>query len=109
MECNTILAVKKTYCIFLSNFMDLLLETLQQELQKTEDPVEKIRYMIRHHVAAYVAHMCSAKALLKEAYNLSAPKLSKIKSKEKQYFSIIAGGLSFYVGHRLDKDKLCYI
>lgn len=93
----------------LSNFMDLLLETLQQELQKTEDPVEKIRYIIRHHVETYVVHMYSAKVLLNEAYNLSAPKLSKIKSKEKQYFSIIASVLSFYVGHKLDKDELTVV
>ncbi len=93
----------------LSNFMDLLLKTLQQDLQKMEEPDEKIRFMIRHHVETYVAHMYSAKALLNEAYNLSTPKLSKIKSKEKQYFSIIAGVLSFYVGHKLDKDKLTVV
>jgi len=90
----------------LSNFINLLLETLQQDLQKIEDPVEKIRYIIRHHVETYVAHMYSAKALLNEAYNLSAPKLAKIKSKEKQYFSTIAQVLSLYVGHQLDEEKL---
>lgn len=49
--------------------------------------------------------MYLAKVLLNEACNLSAPKLSKIKSKEKQYFSIIADALSFYVGDKFDKDK----
>ncbi len=85
--------------------MDLLLKTLQRTFRMRE-PREKIRFMMAPW--RLVAHMYSAKALLNEAYNLSTPKLSKIKS-EKQYFSIIAGVLSFYVGHKLDKDKLTVV
>lgn len=90
----------------LSNFMDVLLEGFEQDIQDIENPADKIRYIIWHHVKAYVAHVYSAKALFSEAYNLSAPKLSKIESKEKRYFSIIAGVLSLYLGHKLDKDRL---
>ncbi len=93
----------------LSNFMDSLLEGFRQDIENIEEPENKIRYIIRHHVEAYVANMYSAKALLNEAYNLSGQKMSKIKSKEKQYFSTIAGVLSSYVGHGLDKDKLTVV
>ena len=93
----------------LSNFMDSLLEGFRQDIENIKDPENKIRYIIRHHVQAYVAHMYSAKVLLNEAYNLSGPKMSKIKSKEKQYFSTIAEVLSSYVGHGLDKDKLTVV
>jgi AcrR family transcriptional regulator len=93
----------------LSNFMDFLLDGFEQEIQKIEDPADKIRYIIRHHVKGYVAHMYSAKVLFNEAYNLSAPKLSKIKSKERRYFSIIAGALLLYLGRKLDKDRLTVV
>ena len=93
----------------LSNFMDSLLEGFEQDLENIRDPEDKIRYIIRHHVEAYVAHMYSAKVLLNEAYNLSALRISRIKSKEKQYFSTIAEALSLYVGHRLNKDILTVV
>jgi hypothetical protein len=93
----------------LSNFMDFLLEGFEQDIQNIKDPADKIRYSISHHVKAYVAHMYSAKALFNEAHNLSASKLSKIESKEKRYFSIIAGVLSLYLGHKVDKDKLTVV
>ena len=48
----------------LSNFMDSLLEGFEQDLENIRDPEDKIRYIIRHHVEAYVAHMYSAKVLL---------------------------------------------
>ena len=41
----------------LSNFMDSLLEGFEQDLENIRDPEDKIRYIIRHHVEAYVAHM----------------------------------------------------
>jgi len=93
----------------LSNFMGFLLEGFEQEIRNIEDPADKIRYIIGRHVKGYVADMYSAKALFNEAYNLSAPKLSKVKSKERRYFSIIAGVLSSYLGHALDKDELTVV
>lgn len=90
----------------LSSFMDSLLEGFKENIENIEDPDDKIRYVILHHVEAYVAHMYSAKALLNEAYNLSSPKMLDIKSKEKHYFSTIAQVLSLYVGNQLDEDKL---
>ena len=95
--------------VILSDFMDFLLEGLLQEIQSLEDPTEKLRYLIVRHVRSYVSHTDSARALFNEAYNLSAPKLSKIKSKEKQYFSIMSVALSGYVEGRLDKDELTVV
>jgi len=93
----------------LSNFMDLLLEGFEQELENMANPADKISYIISHHVQAYVAHMHSAKVLFNEAHNLSASKLSTIESREKRYFSIIAGVLSSYVGRKLGKAKLTVV
>ncbi len=93
----------------LSNFMDFLLEGIEQDIRSIEEPADKIKYIISRHVKAYDVHMYSAKALINEVYNLSAPKLSKIKSKEMRYFSIIAGVLSLYLGRKVDKDKLTVV
>ena len=93
----------------LSNFMDFMLEGFEQEIQNIKEPADKIKHIISRHVKAYVAHMYSAKALINEAYNLSAPGLSKIKSKEKRYFSIIAGVLSLYLGRKINKEKLTVV
>lgn len=93
----------------LSNFMDGLLDGFEREIERIDDPVDKIRYIIRHHVHEYVAHTHSAKALFNEAYNLASSKLAKIKSKERQYFAVIAGVLSSYLRQRLDKDELTVV
>ena len=93
----------------LSRFLDLLLEGLDEDIGRIADPTDKIRYLVRRHVEAYAAHMYSAKALLNEAHNLSASNLSKIKSREKQYFSTITGVLSLYAGRSLSREMLTVV
>ena len=81
----------------------------QKCLLESSSEADEIRYIISRHVKAYAAHMYSAKAPSNEVYNLSAAKPWKIESKEKRFFSIIAGVLSLYLGHKVDKDKITVV
>jgi TetR/AcrR family transcriptional regulator, cholesterol catabolism regulator len=90
----------------LSGFMNLVLENVEQELEGIESPVEKIRFIVFRHVKIYTEHMYSARTLLNEAHSLSAPRFKEVKSKEREYFAIIARILSSYLGPRVDNDRL---
>jgi AcrR family transcriptional regulator len=93
----------------LSRFLNIVLKDLDQELEKINDPVEKIRHFIFRHVTIYAEHMFSAKALFNEGYNLPRPEMKKIKSMEKRYYAIIFDIISAYLGDRLDKDALTMV
>jgi AcrR family transcriptional regulator len=89
-----------------STFMDFVLHNMQQDLEKVEDPEERLRLIIFTHVKTYSEHMYMAKTILNEAHNLPSPRLKEIKSKEKKYYDAIAGTLSSYIGPTVDKDTL---
>jgi AcrR family transcriptional regulator len=93
----------------LSSFMDLVLQDVSQELEKIDDPVEKIRFIVFRHVRIYTDHIYSAKTLINQAYNLPSDKLNEIRNKEREYFNVIAGVISSYLGPRVDKDTLTVI
>ena len=92
--------------VVLSGFMNLVLENVEQELERIESPVEKIRFIIFRHVKIYTEHTYAARTLLNEAHNLSSPRSKEVKSKEREYFAAIARILSSYTGPRVDNDKL---
>ncbi len=89
-----------------SGFMNLVLESVEQELERIESPVEKIRFIIFRHVKTYTDHMYAARTLLNEVHNLSARRLKEIKAKERTYFAVITRALSSYLGPGFDKDTL---
>jgi len=90
----------------LSGFMNLVLESVEQELERIEGPLEKIRFIIFRHVRIYTEHMYAARTLLKEAHNLSAPRSKEVKFKEREYFAVIARIVSSSMGPRTDNDKV---
>jgi AcrR family transcriptional regulator len=89
-----------------STFMDFVLQNMQQDLEKIEDPEERIRLIIFRHVKTYSEHMYMAKTILNEAHNLPSSRLKEIKSKEKKYYATISAALSSYLGYDVDKDTL---
>ena len=101
----------KTELLFfvLSNFMDNVLKNLDRDISVIDDPEEKVRFFVLRHVKTYVEHMFSAKALIKEGYNLPRAEMKKIKSMEKEYYNVIFDVISSYLGDRLDKDNLTMV
>jgi AcrR family transcriptional regulator len=89
-----------------STFLDAVLKSLQQDIEVTKDPAERLRLIIFRHIKTYVDHMYLAKTLLKEAHNLPSAKLRKIQAKERQYFDAISKTILSYAGHDMDKNKL---
>lgn len=90
----------------LSTFLDFVLQNMEQDLEKVEDPGERLRLIISRHIRTYSEHMYLAKTLLLEAHNLPSPKLKKIEAKEKKYFTAISEAISSYTGHKVDKPRL---
>lgn len=90
----------------LSGFMNLVLQNIEQDLERIASPMERIRFIIFRHVKIYTEHMHSARTLLNEVHNLSARRLNEVKSREREYFAIIARALSSYLGPSVHKDRL---
>jgi AcrR family transcriptional regulator len=86
-----------------STYVDLDLENLEKSLSAIQESVEKIRFIVFRHIDHYTTHEYAAKTLLNEAYCLPPKHFAKVKSREKNYFRIVAGVLSEYLGSRADK------
>ena len=89
-----------------TTFLDAVLANLQQDLDESKDPEERLRLIILRHIKTYVEHKYFAKTLINEAHNLPSAKRKKIQGKERQYFDAIAGTILAYAGHEIDKDRL---
>jgi AcrR family transcriptional regulator len=87
-----------------STYVDLDLENLEQSLSSMDESVEKIKFIIFRHVEHYATHEYAAKTLLNEAYCLPSKYFKQVKMREKQYFRIVTGVLSEYLGPRAKKD-----
>lgn len=89
-----------------TNFMDLLLKDLEQELEKIEDTFSKIQFIISRHIQFYVKYISEAKTLLHEAYLLPSEYFKIIAEKERQYYQIVGSVLSDFWDGRVEKDQL---
>jgi AcrR family transcriptional regulator len=81
----------KTEILFaiLSDFMDQVLGDVEGRLTAIQSSEGKLSFLIRRHVETYVRHMHAARVLLKEAYNLPAEDLKRIKEKERRYYRAV--------------------
>jgi len=93
----------------LDNFMDIVLENLEAELDVIDDGLEKVRRLIFRHVELYPKHMAEARTLFFEAKNLPQRPFKNIVNKEREYYRIAAGVLSGYFGSFVDKDQVTAI
>lgn len=90
----------------LSDFMDRVLDDIENELLSIEDPGKKLFHLIRRHVDIYANHMHAARTLLKEANNLSLNDLREIEAKERRYYAVTAQVVGELIGPHAEKDTL---
>ena len=89
-----------------TNYMDLLLKDLEQELKKIDGSLSKIKFIIFRHIDTYTKYTSEAKTTLHEAH-LLPPHYFKIYSgKEKKYYRIVADVLSEVIGGPIPKSRL---
>lgn len=89
-----------------TNYMDLLLKDLEQELKKIDDHFSRVRFIISRHIDAYTKYTSEAKTTLHEAH-LLPPEYFKIYSrKEGRYYRIVADVLSQVIGKHISKSQL---
>ena len=82
----------------LTNYMDIMLEDLEAEVQKIKNSSSKIQFVISRHIELYIKYSSEGKTLLHEAHCLPSKYYKKIAAKEKKYFQIASGVLSEFFG-----------
>jgi len=89
----------------LTNYMDLILGELEEELFKIEDDLSKIQFIISRHIDLYTNNLAEAKTLLHEAHCLPGKYYNSIAAKEREYYRIVANVLSEFLGGEAKTDK----
>ena len=89
-----------------SNFMDLLLRGLEEELKHIEDCFSKIKYFISRHIRFYSQHLSEAKTVIHEAHLLPRDYFKVIAEKERQYHHIVSEILFDFFGGTIERDRL---
>jgi len=90
----------------LNNYMDRLLNGLEEELAQFPDSLSKLKHMLSRHMSTFSSHAANARILLKYAHNLPTADLRSIVRKQKQYAQILAEILSDNAGGRLDRKQI---
>ena len=89
----------------LSNYMDLILDGLEAQLDKIEDDLSKIEFIISRHIDLYTHNIAEAKTLLHEARCLPSKYYNSIAAKEREYYRIVADVISPFLGDRAKHNK----
>lgn len=90
----------------LCNYMDMVVENLEEELKMIEDSSSKIRFIISRHIRLYIENLSEAKTLLHEATLLSKRNFQIIAEKERRYFEIVSKVVSELFEKSLPQSKL---
>jgi AcrR family transcriptional regulator len=89
-----------------TNFMGLLLNDLEQELEKIGENYAKIQYIISRHIEFYTKHIAEAKTTIHEGHLLHSEYFKMISEQERQYHRVVRNVLSdFFEGH-ISQDLL---
>ncbi len=82
----------KTEILFfiLSNYMDLVLDNLEQDLLEINHPRDRLKYLIERHIQLYAKNAPEAQVLLHEANCLPRKYFKIIVEKERQYYQIVS-------------------
>lgn len=89
-----------------SNFMDLLLRGLKDDLDKVEDCFSKIKFFISRHIKFYTQYISEAKTVIHEAHLLPSEFFKVIAEKERQYLQIVSDILFEFFEGNIQKDQL---
>ena len=90
----------------LDNYMDQLLNGLEEELKKIPDNASKVRFIMFRHLKLYNTKVPEAKALLIDARNLPSKYFKVIAKKQKQYALVLTDVLSDLLESGISKNKL---
>lgn len=71
-----------------------VLERLQQRLQETGEPIEKLRLVIENHLSFFAANMSEMKVLSHEADSLAGEMHEHVSGKKQQYTQLVRRILS---------------
>jgi DNA-binding transcriptional regulator YbjK len=92
--------------LILDNFMDVVLKELQEELDKHDDELERVRGLIFCHVDKYPKYLAEAKTLFHEVQNLPPKYYKNIIAKEREYNHITHNVLSKYFGPSMKRNEV---
>ncbi len=71
-----------------------VLERLQERLQETSEPIEKLRLVIENHLSFFAANMAEMKVLSHEADSLAGEMHAHVSGKKQQYTQLVRQILS---------------
>ncbi len=89
-----------------TNFMSLLLKDLEQELEKIEENVAKIQFIISRHIEFYSKYIAEAKTTIHEGHLLPSEYFKVIGEQQRQYYRIVSDILSDFFGGQISEDEL---
>lgn len=92
-------------CFILGNYMDLVLERLEEDLEKIGDSFSRLQFFIFRHIELYEKNTAESRTLLHEAHNLPPRHFKILAEKEKKYFQVLANLLSDYLGGSIPKAR----
>ncbi len=81
------------FCV-LDNYMDVVLEDLESQLEGLSTGEPKIKFIIKRHLELYADHKEEAKTLLHDLNCLSVKYRRKIATKEREYLRLAVEALS---------------
>jgi len=90
----------------LDNFMDVVLKELEDELDKNDNELERVRGLIFCHIDQYPKYLAEARILFHEVQNLPPKYYKKIIAKEREYNRITHNVLAEYFGSSLKKNQV---
>jgi AcrR family transcriptional regulator len=76
------------------NCFGRVLERLQERLQETIEPIEKLRLVIENHLSFFAANMAEMKVLSHEADSLAGEMRAHVSGKKQQYTQLVRQILS---------------
>lgn len=90
----------------LNDYMDTILDGLEEDLSAIPEPLDKIRYVIQRHIGFYCDHTALAKTLMHDAHCLPGNYFKLIAKKEQVYFQIVASALASVFDGNISKERL---
>ena len=89
----------------LSNYMDLVIGDLEQDLSHIKESEAKLKFIISRHIELYSNKLFEAKVLLHDAHCLPAKYFKVITEKERKYFQIVSGVLPDFFSNPIPKGE----
>ena len=93
----------------LSNYMDLVIGDLEQDLSHIKESDAKLKFIIYRHIKLYSNQSFEAKVLLHEVHCLPAKYFKVIAEKQRKYFQIVNDVLSDFFRNPVPKGELTAI